>query len=152
MYALCLRMTGDRVDAEELTQRTFVRAWEGLPAFRGESEFSTWLYRVAVNTVLAWRRARGRLRSRVESTGDLTGFEGAVRPPFDPEWAEIERAVASLPEGARLVLLLHDLEGYRHREIARMTGTAEGTVRSQLHRARELLRCRLAPGEKEEGA
>jgi RNA polymerase sigma-70 factor (ECF subfamily) len=144
VYALCLRIEGDVTRAEELTQDVFVRAWERLPGFRGESAFGTWLHRLAVNVVLADRRAAWRRDRRVlavESPGELETPREA-----DPALAlDLEAAIASLPAGARTVLVLHDLEGYQHAEIAAMTGIAEGTSKAQLFRARRLLRERLAP-------
>ncbi len=140
VYALCLRLSGDRQEAEELTQDVFVRAWEKLGSFRGESAFGTWLHRLAVNTVLMARRARGRRERRVASSEDP---EALALPPHGdaPGLAlDLERALARLPEGAREVFLLFDVEGYGHVEIAGMLGIATGTSKAQLFRARRLLR------------
>jgi RNA polymerase sigma-70 factor (ECF subfamily) len=143
VYALCLRLTADRAQAEERTQDAFVRAWERLATFRGESAFSSWLYRLTVNEVLLGRRAQRRREARIVTTDDPAALE---RPPGATGGAEagialdLERAVAALPPGAREVFVLHDVEGYRHDEIARLTGIAVGTSKAQLFRARRLLR------------
>lgn len=144
IYALCLRLSGDPVRAEELTQDVFVRAWEKLAGFRGESAFSTWLHRLAVNLVLGQRRAEGRLNARVLFTEDLTLFETPVGTERqEVARMDLEAAMASLPEGTRTVFVMHEVEGYTHEEIARLTGRAEGTCKALLHRARKLLRERL---------
>jgi RNA polymerase sigma-70 factor (ECF subfamily) len=143
-YAVCLRMTADPVRAEELTQDAFVRAWRTLHTFRADSAFSTWLHRVTVNTVLMDARARRRRESRVLPVDDLILVEQDPRDA-DPETRmELERAIACLPERARHVLVLYDIEGYAQEEIADMLGIAVGTVKAQLHRARQLLRTRLS--------
>ena len=141
VYGLCLRMTADHQQARELTQDVFVRAWEGLTAFRGESAFGSWLHRIAVNVVLMGARADKRRQARVALADDLddASADGPM-PPLDIEQSiDLERAIAALPPGARRVFVLHDIHGFRHEEIARMTGNAEGTLRAQLHRARRLL-------------
>jgi RNA polymerase sigma-70 factor (ECF subfamily) len=145
IYALCLRLSGDTSLAEDLTQEAFVRAWKKMAQFRGESAFSTWLHPLAVNVVLAERRSRRSRDAHTFLTDDVSSHE---RPTagFGPEVRlDIERAVASLPAGARAVFVLHDIEGYRHEEIAEMTGVTIGTSKAQLHRARQLLKERLAP-------
>ena len=150
VYALCLRMTGDAVRARELTQSVFVRAWDRLASFRGESQLSSWLHRIAVNEVLIEARTDRRRQARVVLAEDhAAGSGGAVEDapaysgvtlPVDTESRiDLERAISMLPPGARTVFVLHDIEGYRHEEISRMTGSAEGTLRAQLHRARKLL-------------
>ena len=143
VYALCYRFAGDAPLAEELAQDVFVRAWEKLGSFRGESAFSSWLYPIAVNVALSERRSRRRRLARITSTDDLTPFEKPPRVIGEggPEAGfDLEKALASLPDGARAVFVLHDVEGYRHEEIARLTGVATGTSKAQLHRARRLLR------------
>jgi RNA polymerase sigma-70 factor (ECF subfamily) len=121
-----------------------VRAWQRLSTFRGESAFGTWLHRLAVNEVMQARRAAGRRAARVELPGDdelLSRHPGtAAELP-----AGLEDAISRLPEGAREVFVLFDLEGYSHEEIGHMTGIAEGTSKAQLHRARRLLRKALEP-------
>lgn len=139
IFALCLRLCGDRQAAVELTQDTFVRAWEQLGTFRGESAFSTWLHSLAVNVVLGARRRESRYRERV--VADDAEVQAAQSPTRDPgDRVDLERAIAKLPEGARTALVLHDIEGYTHDEIARKLGLSPGTSKAQLHRARKLLR------------
>jgi RNA polymerase sigma-70 factor (ECF subfamily) len=145
VFAVCLRLCGDASLAEELAQEAFVRAWQKLGSFRGESAFSSWLYTLAVNTALSERRSRRRRTSRVMTTDDLSAFDKPGRPPGPEHGFDLERALAQLPPGARAVLVLHDVEGYKHQEIAEMTGIAEGTSKAQLHRARRLLREALTP-------
>ncbi len=141
VYALCLRLAGDAAEAGRLCQDAFVRAWERLPTFRGESEFSSWLHRLTVNVVLADRRAAGRHGGReVAGTGTPAYEEGPAGTRWTPERLDLERAIASLPPGARAVFVLFEIEGYGHDEIAAMTGIAPGTSKAQLHRARRLLR------------
>ncbi len=139
IFALCLRMTADERQAEEATQEAFVRAWRHLSSFRQDSRFGTWVHRIAVNVVLKGRRDRGRRSAREESHGDLSRFTAAVRRAMPETRVALERGIAGLPPGAREVLVLHDIEGYKYREIAELIGVAEGTVKSQLHRARTLL-------------
>jgi len=140
VYGICLRMTADPARAEELTQDAFLRAWERLGSFRGESRFSTWLHGLTVNLVLGDRRARSRRPQA--STGDAAAerFEGRQIGAPQGDRRDLERAIAALPEGARAVFILHDIEGYRHDEIAAFTGVTAGTSKAQLHRARRLLR------------
>ena len=143
VYALCFRMAGTADLAEELAQDVFVRAWQKLGSFRGESAFSSWLHPLTVNVALSERRSRRRRVARVMTTDDLTEFE-RPGPPTRSDGPEsgfdLERALATLPPGARAVFVLHDVEGYKHEEIARLTGVATGTSKAQLHRARRLLR------------
>ena len=143
VYALCYRMAGTADLAEELAQDVFVRAWQKLGSFRGESAFSSWLHPLTVNVALSERRSRRRRVARVMTTDDLTEFE-RPGPPTRADGPEagfdLERALATLPPGARAVFVLHDVEGYKHAEIAERTGVATGTSKAQLHRARRLLR------------
>src|SRR5262245_55012165 len=142
VYALCLRMTADAREARELAQDVFVRVWEKLGSYRGDAALSSWVHRLAVNVVLMARRGDRRREQRVTFAEDLSAngaIEGDIDPPDVEQEIDLERAIASLPPGARRVFVLHDIEGYRHDEIARMTGNAEGTLRAQLHRARRLL-------------
>jgi RNA polymerase sigma-70 factor (ECF subfamily) len=140
IYALCLRMLSDPRRAEELTQDTFVRAWEAIASFEFQSAFGTWLHRIGVNVVLNDVRSLKRRENRVSAVEDLEVFEGEVADAMPETKMDLERAIALLPPGAKEVLILHDVEGYRYREIAEMVGTAEGTVKSQLNRARRLVR------------
>jgi RNA polymerase sigma-70 factor (ECF subfamily) len=147
VYALCLRMSGTRAKASELTQDVFVHVWERLSSWRGESALSSWIYRLTVNLVLS--NVRGEQRRQTHEVTDETNSEdddevrrepkAESRSPSVHDAIDLERAIAGLPKGARTVFVLHDVEGYQHNEIAQMTGTAEGTCRAQLHRARKLL-------------
>ncbi|MBX3145264.1 MAG: RNA polymerase sigma factor [Gemmatimonadales bacterium] len=140
VHALTLRLTDDVRHAEELTQDVFVRAWERLASFRGESAFGTWLHRLAVNVVLGDRRSAWRRVRRVTPAGDLLEMEVEIRAPAPGLKLDLDAAIAGLPPGARTVFVLHDIEGYEHGEIATLTGIAVGTSKAQLFRARRLLR------------
>lgn len=140
--ALCIRLTAGH-GAEELLQDVFVRIWEKLPSFRGESALGSWMHRVAVNVYLVSRRSELRREARVISSDEpeslgLDATRGYVTDDPDAR-IDIERAIARLPAGARAAFVLHDIEGYLHEEIAEMQGVAAATVRAQLHRARKLL-------------
>lgn len=140
VYGLCLRMCGNQPLAEELTQEAFIRAWEKLPTFRGDSAFSTWMHRLTVNIVLGHQRSAGRRQAREHAAGEeWYGDRGATRerPGIS---VDLERAIARLPERARTVFVLHDVEGYKHTEISEVAGMAVGTSKAQLSRARHLLR------------
>ena len=143
VYALCLRLTGDGRDAEERTQDVFVRLWDKLRSFRGDSAFSSWLHRLAVNVVLNERRTTGRRERRVMSAEDPDTVVGAQHAAPLHLNIDLERAIAELPDGAREVFVLYDIEGYGHGEIAQLVGIAEGTSKAQLFRARRLLREKL---------
>jgi len=138
IHQLCRRMCGDDRIARELVQDVFVRAWERLSSFRGESAFGTWLHRLAVNVVL------GQLRSGTRHAGRLSAItetSSAIRSPESGADARIdlEAALTRLPERARTVYLLHDVYGYSHDEIASATGMAAATSRVQLWRAHRAL-------------
>ncbi|MGI8499458.1 MAG: RNA polymerase sigma factor [Gemmatimonadaceae bacterium] len=138
VFALCLRLSGEGGRAEELTQDVFVRAWQTLGTFRGESAFSSWLHRLTVNVALTAFRGEGRRERRVRPVAalpDVAGREGAGDHDID-----LERAIAALPPGARAVFVMYDVEGYQHDEIARELGIAVGTSKAHLFRARRLLR------------
>jgi RNA polymerase sigma-70 factor, ECF subfamily len=144
VYAVCVRMCGNRARAEELAQDAFVRAWERLPQFRGDSAFSTWLHRLTVNVVLEAQRSERRSRARVESDDVLDSAPPVMRREFHAEKLDLAVAIAALPPGARAVFALHDVEGYKHEEIAEMLDITSGGSKAQLHRARRLLREALA--------
>jgi RNA polymerase sigma-70 factor, ECF subfamily len=135
-------MVGDRSHAEELTQDVFVRAWSKLDQFRGEAAFGTWLHRLAVNVVLNARKTEGRNRARFDDEGgeaiDALPQSGSVSLPGAS--IDLEAAIVMLPPGARRIFVLHDVEGYKHEEIAEMLGITAGGSKAQLHRARHLLR------------
>jgi RNA polymerase sigma-70 factor (ECF subfamily) len=146
VFSVCARMVGDRERAEELTQDVFVRAWQKLAQFRGDSAFSTWLHRLAVNVVLndrkTVRREEGRRENSVEDVDEIAsrrtrGPGGDTSPALS---IDLEKAIAGLPPGARKVFVLHDVHGYTHEEIGGMLGVTAGGCKAQLHRARMLLR------------
>ena len=139
IHALCLRMSGDAQQAESLTQDVFVRAWEKLSSFRGDSQFSTWLHRLAVNVVLQDRRSRGRRQAREKTVENLEHYATAARQAMPGTKVDLERAIAGLPAGAKEVLVLRDVQGFKYREIAELTGVTLGTVKAQIHRARALV-------------
>jgi RNA polymerase sigma-70 factor (ECF subfamily) len=144
IYALCLRLkAGDSSDATELMQDVFIRAWRRLSTFRGDCAFSSWLHRLAVNTMLENARGDGRRVARVLPMDDTSRLAGAARSSGVELKMDMENAIASLPKGARLAFVLHDVEGYQHQEIAEQLSVSVGTVKAQLHRARRLLRERL---------
>ncbi len=145
IHALCWRMCGgDRALAEDMVQEAFVRAWNKLHLFRGESKFGTWLHRLTVNVVLSDRRIRvKRVHREQEFDGDLERVLVGERDVFAGLRKDLEAAIAGLPERARTVLVLYDIEGYQHNEIAEMTGMAVGSSKAQLHRARKLVRAVL---------
>lgn len=144
MHGVIARLVGQAgARAEDLVQEAFVRAWQALPAFRFESAVSTWLHRLAVNTALMELRSR---RGRPGMDDDEDALESL--PTADTAGnamlgRDLERAVASLPPRARAVLVLHDVEGWKHEEIAAELGMAVGSSKAQLHRARHLLRERI---------
>lgn len=140
VFGLCLRMVADRLQAEELTQDVFVRAWQKLGTYRRQSLFSSWLHRVAVNVVLSHLRSRRRLlRGRVDFD-DVEATEVAAAPPRAGGTVDLEKAIATLPPRARAVFLLFDVQGLRHDEIGELLRISEGTSKAHLHRARRMLR------------
>jgi RNA polymerase sigma-70 factor (ECF subfamily) len=139
IYGLCLRLTGQREAAEDCTQESFVAAWRSLGRFEKRSLFSTWLQKIAIRTVLARRRGLRASREVAEPAEGLPDLpDHGMVPPID-----LERAIASLPEGARDVLVLVGIYGYSHGEAASALGVAEGTCKAQFHRARSLLSAAL---------
>jgi RNA polymerase sigma factor (sigma-70 family) len=143
VYALCRRMTGDEREARELVQDVFVRAWERLSSFRGQSALATWLHRLAANTVLEHMRGTKREEARFDE-GDVDLLVDADGAQLDAR-IDLDAALARLPHGARIAFVLHDIEGYSHEEVAELTGTAPGTARAQAWRARRALLELLGP-------
>ena len=142
IYSLALRMTGEEL-AEDLTQEVFIRAWKKLGSFRGDARFGTWLHRLAVNHILS-RRETVRKREARHVTGQgIRDASTAPRRRAAADGMDIESARQTLPSRAKEVFVLYDVEGYAHEEIAEMTGVSVGTSKSQLHRARKLLREQL---------
>ncbi len=141
VHALACRMVGYE-HARELTQDVFVRAWQKLHTFRGEAKFSTWLHRLAVNLILSRRATLATNRARFLADDEII-HRLESRPGGREHAIDFEGAISRLPDGARTIFLLHDVEGYRHEEIAGMLGVTTGTTKAQLHRARMLLRGHL---------
>jgi RNA polymerase sigma-70 factor (ECF subfamily) len=146
VHALCRRMVGDEREARELVQDVFVRAWERLTSFRGQSALGTWLHRLAVNVVLErLRSARREALRTVDGGDDDDRFTARAAPSDADARMDLDAALARLPDGARTVFVLHDVQGYQHEEIAEMTGIAAATSRVQLWRARRALTRLLDP-------
>jgi RNA polymerase sigma-70 factor, ECF subfamily len=143
VYALCLRMTNDVSEAEDLAQEIFIHVYRKIGSFRGESAMMTWLHRVTVNKVLMHFRKNSVRRERMTDDGESP--EPALKNAETPSQMQavdriaLDRAIAQLPPGYRAVFILHDVEGYEHAEVARICGTAVGTSKSQLHKARKKL-------------
>jgi RNA polymerase sigma-70 factor, ECF subfamily len=138
IHGLVRRMAGGR-DTDELTQDVFVRVWQKLASFRGDSAFGTWLHRLAVNVIIERFRQETTRRQRMHDGEDI--FE-TLSAPLRPEGLsmDFEAALESLPEGARQIFVLHDVEGYKHHEIGTLLEISSGTSKAQLHRARMMLR------------
>ena len=141
IFTLARRMAGTD-DAPELTQEIFVRAWEKLSSFRGESAFGTWLYRLGINLILSRRETRAIWRKRHSEDESLIETL-PTRPASSDHRMDFENALERLPKGARQILVLHDVEGYKHEEIAGLLGVTSGTSKAQLFRARMLMRAAL---------
>jgi RNA polymerase sigma-70 factor, ECF subfamily len=144
VHNLARRMAGSE-SADELTQDVFVRVWQKLGTFRGESSFATWLHRLAVNVIIERFRTLGTARDRFLPDGEavLDGLPTSTMPGRYDAAMDLDTAIKRLPAGARTVFVLHDIEGYRHEEIGRLLGVSIGTSKSQLHRARMTLRGHL---------
>lgn len=142
IYGLLWRLSGGQhALAEDLLQESFVRAWQKLGTFRGDSQFGTWIHRLAVNVALSDRRTRlRRVEKEVALDEAVDRTAVGARDVTADKSADLEKLIAGLPERARTVLVLYDIEGYQHAEIADMTGMAVGSSKAQLHRARKLLR------------
>jgi RNA polymerase sigma-70 factor, ECF subfamily len=139
VYAICLRMSADPDRAQELTQETFIRIWETINSFRGDSPFSAWLRRVAINVVLVDIRSNRRRSARISSSSNIDCVERGNTDNSMASNMDLESAIATLPPQARAIFILHDMEGYKHEEVAQMMDLAIGTCKAQLHRARKLL-------------
>jgi RNA polymerase sigma-70 factor (ECF subfamily) len=144
VYALCLRMMGNPTEAEDMTQDVFLQLFNKIGMFRGDSAFTTWLHRMTVNQVLMHFRKRSTRSEKTTEEGEtpVQIVQGTANPDKMPvvDRIALERALQQLPTGYRTVFVLHDIEGYEHYEVADMLGIAEGTSKSQLHKARLKLR------------
>jgi RNA polymerase sigma-70 factor (ECF subfamily) len=160
VYSLCLHMTGNTQEAEDRTQDSFLHLYRKIASFRGESAFSTWLHRLAVNVVLMQFRKKGIPEASLEETLEPTeedslkkefGFEDRVLSG-SIDRVNLERAIESLPPGYRIIFVLHDVEGYEHNEIAEVMGCSIGNSKSQLFKARVKLRGLLTNARVESAA
>lgn len=144
VYSLCLRMTQNVAEAEDLAQEAFIQLFRKIGSFRGDSAFTTWLHRLTVNQVLMHFRKRSVKLERTTEEGEtpVQVVKGTENPRAMPvvDRIALDRAIGQLPRGYRTVFVLHDVEGHEHEEIARMLGCAVGTSKSQLHKARMKLR------------
>ena len=144
VYALTLRMMGNPTEAEDMTQDVFLQLFNKIGMFRGESAFTTWLHRMTVNQVLMHFRKKSTRSELLTDEGEtpVQIVQGTANPGAMPviDRISLERALNDLPVGYRTVFVLHDVEGYDHFEVAEMLGIAEGTSKSQLHKARLKLR------------
>src|ERR1700734_3384067 len=160
VYSLCLRMVGNVAEAEDLTQEAFLQLYRKIATFRGESAFSTWLHRLAVNVVLMHLRKKGLPEVSLEESMEPQQEDGPKKDvgtrdnvlAGSIDRVNLERAVESLPPGYRIIFLLHDVEGYEHNEIAEMMGCSIGNSKSQLHKARMKLRDLLKQSKAEKAA
>ena len=160
VYSLCLRMTGNTAEAEDLTQEAFLQLYRKIATFRGESAFSTWLHRLAVNVVLMHLRKKGLPEISLDEAlepqhedgpkKDIGARDNVLAGSIDR--VNLERAIESLPPGYRIIFVLHDVEGYEHNEIAEMMGCSIGNSKSQLHKARMKLRDLLKLSRAEKAA
>jgi RNA polymerase sigma-70 factor (ECF subfamily) len=141
VYGLCLRMTGNPSEAEDCTQEAFIQAWNKLSKFRGDSAFSTWMHRIAVNSVLGRMRKARRELDKMQAVTDISPVPETVGDSGNFE--DLQNAVDDLPDGARHVFVLHAVYGYSHDETGNMLGIAAGTSKAQLHRAKRLLASNL---------
>lgn len=141
VYSVIRRLAGDDALAEDWAQEAWIRAFRALPTFRGQSQFTTWIHRIAVNSALQGRRTRERRTCREAVLDEASGGAAVEGQPLLR--VRLERSMAKLPEGMRRVLVLHDVEGYTHEEIGEMLGVAPGTCKSQLFKARAKMRVML---------
>jgi RNA polymerase sigma-70 factor, ECF subfamily len=149
VYSLCLRMVGNTAEAEDLTQESFLQLFRKIATFRGESAFSTWLHRLAVNVVLMKLRKKSGKETSLEQVTEPDEESGTPRRDFGEvdvrlsgsiDRVNLQRAVDQLPPGYKSVFVLHDVQGYEHNEIAEIMGCSIGNSKSQLHKARMRLR------------
>jgi RNA polymerase sigma-70 factor, ECF subfamily len=140
VYGICLRMFGDRSRAEDVTQQVFIRLWTKVATFRGESGFGSWLYRLALNVALNDLKASASMQSQSSLLDDLPADSAAREGCSQEVQMDLDNAIAALPMGARVVFVLHEIEGLNHKDIADKLGLANGTSKAQLSRARKLLR------------
>jgi RNA polymerase sigma-70 factor (ECF subfamily) len=139
VYGLCLRMTGNRQMAEEATQEVFIQVWRKIDTFAGDSSFGTWLHSLATNTTISYLRKQKNWLQRMIGTDDYEGLAAQLEAGAEADHGALQACLARLPERARLVFVLHAIEGYRQENIATALGISLGTVKAQFHRAKHLL-------------
>ena len=145
VHSLCLRISADVHTAEDLTQEVFIKAWEKLNTFKFECKFSTWLHSIAVNQFLMSVRSDKRRSEKVDELRKESDSENTENPKLQQETRiDLHTAIDNLPDQARTVLVLHDIEGYKHKEISEMMNIQAGTSKAHLHRARKILRKELS--------
>jgi RNA polymerase sigma-70 factor (ECF subfamily) len=140
IYALCLRLTGNMAMAEEATQEVFIQVWRKIDTFSGKSTIYTWLHRVATNTTISYLRKQKNWLNKVISTEGNENFSYEESWSPAPDLSRLDKLIMRLPERARLVFVLHAVEGYRHEDIARQLRISTGTSKAQFHRAKNLIK------------
>lgn len=140
IHALCLRLTGNMAMAEEATQEVFIQVWRKIDTFSGNSSLYTWLHSVASNTTISYLRKQKSWLSRVISRDDDDSVIPEETWVPGPDMSRLDQLIMRLPERARLVFVLHAVEGYRHEDIAKQLNTSTGTSKAQFHRAKNLMR------------
>lgn len=146
VYGLCLRMTGNRQMAEEATQEVFIQVWRKIDTFAGDSSFSTWLHSLAANTTISYMRKQKNWLQRMVGLDAYDELARQLPAGAATDEEHLQACLARLPERARMVFVLHAIEGYRQEEVAAALGIAVGTVKAQFHRARELMEAWLGDG------
>lgn len=146
VYGLCLRMTGNRQMAEEATQEVFIQVWRKIDTFAGDSSFSTWLHSLTTNTTISYMRKQKSWLQRMIHSDDYEEMAQQLPAGASTDEEHLQACLARLPERARMVFVLHAIEGYRQEEVATTLGIAVGTVKAQFHRARELMETWLGDG------
>jgi RNA polymerase sigma-70 factor (ECF subfamily) len=146
VYGLCLRMTGNRQRAEDATQEVFIQVWRKIDTFKGDSSFSTWLHSLTANTTISYMRKQKNWLQRMVRSDDYEEMAQQLPAGAATDEEHLQACLARLPERARMVFVLHAIEGYRQEEIATSLGIAVGTVKAQFHRARELMEGWLGDG------
>jgi RNA polymerase sigma-70 factor (ECF subfamily) len=139
VYGLCLRLCADRALAEDATQEVFIQLWRRIESFRGESSFSTWLHALCTNTAISYLRRQKNWRQRIRLGDDTEDLAHALESSPPPNLGDLDDCIRRLPERARLIFVLHGVEGYRQDQVAQMLGIAPGTVKAQFHRSKQLL-------------
>ncbi|MDQ6689451.1 MAG: sigma-70 family RNA polymerase sigma factor [Gemmatimonadota bacterium] len=140
VYSVCTRLSGSRKQGEELTREVFVRTWQQLPELRGETAHGPWLHRLAIDVALNARKLEGEAATRIERQGSPAERSNDVgAAPDDAERPDLSQAIDALPEDPRRIFVLHDVERYKHEEIAEIFGITVGKSKAQLRRARSLL-------------